>query len=72
MPVAEEFFRVPRAVDERRIEGIAPGFEERIEQDRARGESAEVLKAQRHHRQRLGQTGKRALANRSAGLELAT
>ena len=63
VPLAEQGFRIAGAVDEGGVEDIAALFPEGVEQDGARGEAAEILKAQRHGRGRLAQPGNGALGN---------
>ena len=62
----KQLLGVAGAVDEAGVEEIAAGLEEGVEQDRARGEAAEILEAERHHRRRLSQAGDRALGDRRA------
>ena len=51
----KQLFGVAGAIDIAGVEEIAAGLEEGVEQDRARGEGAEILEAERHHRGRLRQ-----------------
>ena len=64
-PFAKQLFGVAGAIDKAGVEQIAAGLEEGIEQDRARGEGAEILEAERHDRGRLRQARNGALADRA-------
>src|SRR5690606_18743727 len=66
VPLAIEFFGIAIAIDKGGIKDIAAALPEGVEQDGARGEAAEVLKAQRHGRGLLAQARYGALGNDAA------
>ena len=62
-PFAEQLFRIAGAVDIARIEQVTAGLKKGVEQDRAGGEGAEILEAEREHGCRLRQARDFALAD---------
>ena len=70
MPVAKQRLGVALAVDIGRVEDVAPRLEERVEQDRAGSEVAEILEAKRDEREPLRQSVEGPPLDRLARLEL--